>query len=92
MTARGSGTRVSLYLPRFVPQPVERTPPIRVGEPAEVVERTSPPAARFWWWTTKAILDVVQRFLELAGHRVRWRYQRSGCDRPRRLERLVSTW
>lgn len=69
-SAPGSGTRVSLYLPRFVPQPVERTPPIRVGEPEVVEPDQSPGRSILVVDDEKAILDVVQRFLELAGHRV----------------------
>lgn len=66
----GKGTRVGLYLPRYVPQPPERTVPIRLGDPEVVEPDHSQGRSILVVDDEEAILDVVRRFLELAGHRV----------------------
>jgi CheY-like chemotaxis protein len=68
-TARGVGTRIGLYLPRLADAPDgDRTPLYR---DAEVLE-PEPTAGRAILVIDdeEAVLDVVCRFLQIAGHRV----------------------
>lgn len=65
-----TGTSVSLYLPPYQPPLPEVALPIRRGE-AEVVQPDQPQSRTILVVDDEeAILDVVRRFLELAGHRV----------------------
>jgi PAS domain S-box-containing protein len=67
-TAPGRGTKVGLYLPRLVGAAAERGPDFEAGqvlEPESVPRRTILVID-----DEEAVLDVVRRFLEIAGHRV----------------------
>jgi CheY-like chemotaxis protein len=67
-TAPRRGTRVSLYLPRAVPS--EAVPPAG-AEDSEVVEpETTPNRSILVIDDEEAVLDVVRRFLQIAGHSV----------------------
>jgi two-component system cell cycle sensor histidine kinase/response regulator CckA len=66
----GGGTCVGLYLPRMIDRPPAAQSPIVFGD-AEVVEpEHSPGQAILVIDDEEAVLDVVRRFLEIAGHRV----------------------
>jgi PAS domain S-box-containing protein len=66
----GVGTRVRLYLPRLVQQPAARTQSRPPAE-AEVVEPEATPGRSILVVDDEeAVLDVVRRFLQIAGHRV----------------------
>lgn len=71
-TAAGRGTTISLYLPRLVdaPEPAGRG---RISfEGAEVLEPENVPTRKIVVIDDEeAVLDVVRRFLEIAGHEVR---------------------
>ncbi|HYV34518.1 MAG TPA: response regulator, partial [Gemmataceae bacterium] len=64
----GVGTSVRLYLPRLVaPLPVQQTPPAK----AEALPaKKAASRAILVVDDEHAVLDVVRRFLEIAGHRV----------------------
>jgi PAS domain S-box-containing protein len=68
-TAPGVGTRVGLYLPRLAAADGERASPLY--KDAEVLE-PEPTAGRAILVIDdeEAVLDVVRRFLQIAGHRV----------------------
>jgi two-component system, cell cycle sensor histidine kinase and response regulator CckA len=69
-SAVGRGTRVSLYLPRLV-QAATAPKPGAAPYDAEVVEPESTPGQTILVIDDEeAVLDVVRRFLEIAGHRV----------------------
>jgi PAS domain S-box-containing protein len=73
-SARDRGTCVGLYLPR---QPLSPTPPDQAPpgdatlRPSEVVDPDTQPARSILVIDDEeAVLDVIRRFLEIAGHRV----------------------
>ncbi|MFO0843405.1 MAG: response regulator [Gemmataceae bacterium] len=72
-TAPGQGTSVGLYLPRLVEQPAPpRRPGTRPVLMDEVVEPEPLPGRSILVIDDEEpVLDVVRRFLEIAGHRVR---------------------
>jgi signal transduction histidine kinase/CheY-like chemotaxis protein len=66
----GRGTCVGLYLPRLVERPAAQPVPVLVGE-AEVVEPEQMPRRSILVVDDEeAVLDVVRRFLQIAGHEV----------------------
>jgi PAS domain S-box-containing protein len=68
-SAPGKGTCVGLYLPRLLDRPVEPGP-VLVGD-AEVLEPEQTPGQSILVVDDEeAVLDVVRRFLQIAGHRV----------------------
>jgi two-component system cell cycle sensor histidine kinase/response regulator CckA len=84
----GRGTRVGLYLPRLVPSTAAERPPLLYAD-AEVVEPESMPGCHILVIDDEeAVLDVVRRFLQIAGHRVscatsgREALEQLGHDRP----------
>jgi PAS domain S-box-containing protein len=69
-SAPGKGTRVSLYLPRLVGAAVTRHKPV-VTDGGHVVEPDQVPARKILVVDDEqAVLDVMRRFLEIAGHEV----------------------
>jgi CheY-like chemotaxis protein len=69
-TEPGKGTCVGLYLPRLVDQPAEVETAAMFGD-AEVLEPEQTPGhAILVIDDEEAVLDVVRRFLQIAGHRV----------------------
>jgi CheY-like chemotaxis protein len=71
-SAPGTGTRVGLYLPRLLDQPTPRSNGAKVGEDfGEVVEPEAAPGRSILVIDDEeAVLDVVRRFLQIAGHSV----------------------
>ncbi len=69
-SAPGRGTRVALYLPRES-EPAADDGPDDAGSATEVLEPESTPGRSILVIDDEeAVLDVVRRFLEIAGHRV----------------------
>ncbi len=69
-SAAGHGTRVSVYLPRVM-ETVGGPKPGRMAYDVEVLEPESTPGRSILVIDDEeAVLDVVRRFLEIAGHRV----------------------
>jgi two-component system cell cycle sensor histidine kinase/response regulator CckA len=69
-SAVGRGTRVSIYLPRLV-EDVNGPKPGGAAYDVEVVEPESTPGQSILVIDDEeAVLDVVRRFLQIAGHRV----------------------
>jgi PAS domain S-box-containing protein len=69
-TAPGQGTRVSLYMPRLVPAPGPARGSL-LDRPPEVLEPESTPGRTILVIDDEeAVLDVVCRFLQIAGHHV----------------------
>jgi PAS domain S-box-containing protein len=67
-SAPHQGTRVSLYLPRVAPSDAA---PLAGAEDSELVEpETTPHRSILVIDDEEAVLDVVRRFLEIAGHAV----------------------
>src|SRR5581483_10538841 len=65
----GQGTRVGLYLPRLIgPAAGERGAGFEAGQVLE--PESLPPRNILVIDDEEAVLDVVRRFLEIAGHRV----------------------
>jgi CheY-like chemotaxis protein len=66
----GKGSRVGLYLPRLVERAASSPGPTLVGD-AEVLEPEQAPGQSILVIDDEeAVLDVVRRFLQIAGHRV----------------------
>jgi CheY-like chemotaxis protein len=83
-SAVGRGTRVSMYLPRLAEMP--HSPKADAPYDVEVVEPESTPGQSILVIDDEeAVLDVVRRFLQIAGHRVTC--VTSGCTA---LERLTN--
>ena len=64
------GTCVGLYLPRMVDRPPVAQSPLVFGDGEMVEPEHSPGKAILVIDDEEAVLDVVRRFLEIAGHRV----------------------
>ncbi len=64
------GTRVSLYLPRALPSAESASAPSHFGEVEIVEPETTPSCSILVIDDEEAVLDVVRRFLQIAGHEV----------------------
>ena len=69
-SAPRQGTRVSLYLPRAAPSLSLSTTSARAGDVEVLEPEASPRCAILVIDDEEAVLDVVRRFLEIAGHEV----------------------
>jgi CheY-like chemotaxis protein len=66
----GQGTCVSIYLPRLVPAPGGGVPQASYREPPGATPESAPGRSILVIDDEEAVLDVVRRFLEIAGHQV----------------------
>lgn len=64
------GTRVRLYLPRALASEAESRPPLLRGNAGAVEPQTTPSRSILVIDDEEAVLDVVRRFLQIAGHEV----------------------
>jgi PAS domain S-box-containing protein len=69
-SAPRQGTRVSLYLPRAAPGTGHSSASSRTGDVEVLEPEASPRCAILVIDDEEAVLDVVRRFLEIAGHEV----------------------
>jgi PAS domain S-box-containing protein len=69
-TAPQEGTSIGLYLPRFTDRPDAGARPALFRDPEVVEPESTPGRSILVIDDEEAVLDVVRRFLQIAGHRV----------------------